>query len=53
MRFQLSGCYAVAMSTRTDCDWGLSQAALDTYIGGGIKTLKRASRHNNKPLMSL
>ena len=53
MRFQLSGCYAVAMSAPADCDWGLSQAALDTYIGGGINTLKRASRHNNKQLMSL
>ena len=53
MRFQLSGCYVVAMSNTYDCDWSLSQAAHDTYIGGGINTLKRASRRNNKHLMTL
>ena len=45
MRFQLSGCYAVAMSTPADSDWSLTQAALDTYIGGGIERLKRTPKH--------
>ena len=52
MRFQLSGCYSVAMSTPANSDWNLSQAALDTYIGGGIDTLKRAAKNSNGQLMS-
>ena len=44
MRFQLSGCYMVAMSAAADADWSLSQAALDTFIRGGINSLKGASR---------
>lgn len=36
MRFQMSGCYAVAMDCASDDDWALLQTTIDAYIRGGI-----------------
>ena len=44
MRFQLSGCYAVALSTPPDADWRALQRALDDYIRGGIAALRSSAR---------
>ena len=43
MRFQLSGCYSVALGTPPDANWHKSQCALDTYIRGGIAALRKSS----------
>lgn len=38
--FQMSGCYAVALSQPGSADWPRVQSALDTFIRGGINALR-------------
>ena len=38
--FQMSGCYAAASSAPGGCDWARVQAALDTFIRGGVQALR-------------
>ena len=40
LRFQLSGCYAVATRTPASEDWSKVQKALDTFIQGGLSALR-------------
>lgn len=40
IRFQMSGCYAVSTSLRDSENWGQVQAALDTFIRGGLNALR-------------
>ncbi len=40
IRFQMSGCYAVSTSLRDNENWGQVQAALDTFIRGGLNALR-------------
>lgn len=39
IRFQMTGCYAVATTMRGDVDWVRVQATLDTFIRGGLSAL--------------
>lgn len=36
-KFQMSGCYAVAMDTRADENWSAIQRMLDSYIRAGVR----------------
>ena len=40
IRFQMSGCYAVSTSLRGNENWEQVQAALDTFIRGGLNALR-------------
>ena len=40
VRFQMSGCYAVSTSLRDNENWSQVQAALDTFIRGGLNALR-------------
>lgn len=40
IRFQMTGCYAVATTMRDDADWTRVQEALDTFIRGGLNALR-------------
>ncbi|WP_165062527.1 TetR/AcrR family transcriptional regulator [Adlercreutzia sp. ZJ154] len=39
-RFQMSGCYTVAMDKTLDSDWQQIQKLLDTYIRGGVNATR-------------
>ncbi len=43
-RFQVCGCYTVATYLDDDVDWSRIQAALDTFIAGGLRALEAKYR---------
>ena len=39
-RFQMTGCYAAALAHDRDDSWPRAQAAIDTFIRGGMNALR-------------